>query len=190
MAVKRTGGDSRGGADFEITPDAKEFKDLNHWFDKAPGKMRRVIRKEWRKEGKTTIKAMRASHFSGPTGGSTIRKRPGRERQLPKGPRAFRSGKKRKRSPQMFIHVATALTVKKVKFSIKDSLGGYMILGFKGAKGEPKLAHFIAMMHEFGTPQMKARGPEAAAWAAQGGGVDLDNAASAAVDSVIRTFGD
>lgn len=157
---------------FTIKPVERDFKSLDKWFRMAPKEMRAAIKKRWRKTGQETIKGMKASHFSGPTGASTIRYR-----------------KKRERGASKWKHVRTMLSVKKVQFGIGDSFGGYMVLGFKGALGEGRRAHFVAMFQEFGTKHMKARAPEAAAWKAKGEGVDIVEATGAGVSDVLKTWG-
>jgi hypothetical protein len=176
------------GTDFEIKPDERDFRELKEAFDKAPKEMRKLVKKTWKATGTKIVKQMRASNFQS-AGGNSL---------------AFRSKHQRKGSP--FKHIKSSLKVKKVVFSGRASFGGYMVIGYTGAKGERQLAHFIAMFHEFGTGNrftknkkggggrrytgsLKARAPQAAAWAAAGEGDQIINDTVAAVEATLKSMG-
>ena len=181
---------------FEV--DKRELLALERTYSLGPKKMRGFIKKRWRKTGKKIVSKMRKSHFSGPTGGHTIR---------------FRS--KRQRGSSEFIHVRNALVVKQLKFGVKGSFGGYMVIGMKGALGEKKMQHFIAYILEHGTGRLQktmsmtkgaissrgrreragklrgagipAREPFRHAWEGQREGLNIVRATSRGIDDYIKS---
>ena len=170
----------------ELYIDPVELKSMQEAFAKAPYNIRPFIKKRWRKTGKEAVKQMKASHFSGPLSGNTLRARSKRARAGVKG-RALRP----------------TLAVKKVKFGRAGSFGGYVILGFKDAFGNRMNTHTLINIFEFSKGQerfiksgefagksvgkLRTKAPLESAWNAAKARTDFFKDVSAGIDDWERT---
>jgi hypothetical protein len=175
-----------------FTVDKREMQALENTFRLAPKKMRGFIKKRWRKEGKKTVKEIKAVSLSGPTGPTTLRHRSPRERAKlrARGVRDLRG----------------SLKVKRLKFGVRGSFGGYMVIGTKGVPGSRYDAHPLLNIYEFqrGGPRFrKGRGrsgagggytgrletskPLEAGWKKSRGELDIARATSEGIDDYIKS---
>ncbi len=187
--IRGSGGPGAHGSDIVIVVDQRELKGLIDYFNLAPRKIRGFIKKRWGAQGRKAVAIMKRSHFSGPTGATSLRHRTSSQ-VTPFHIRGivFKNTKR----------MRTMLGVKKIKFGRGGTFGGYMIIGFKGLLAEKHLTHPLINIFEnykggerttrsgASRGRLRTRGPLRAAWKQARSRVNLVKAVGDGIDDWIK----
>jgi hypothetical protein len=145
--------------DFTIEINKRDQRAMESLFTLAPKEISKSAKRRWGKTGRKTVKAMKSSHFTGPTGRRTLKHRTPKKRGDARG-KALRP----------------MLAVKKIKFGTRGTFGGYIVMGFKGLHGSKRRTHPLINIFEFtkggervtakgaGRGRLLTRAPLEAAW--------------------------
>ena len=165
-------GYARDGIVLEL--DKNQLREMKLWFKMFPREMSKETKKEWQKEAKPMVRAIRTISYSG-RGANSLGKGPGLRTDQGQG------GQKRR-------HVKMDLKWRsKFMYKKERAFGGYTRIGFSGRKKNS--AQYIAFFHEYGTKHNQARAPLATGWKIVRGQADIERASDRAIDNVLKSKG-
>jgi len=153
-----------------IAVNKAQFRKLEKWFKESPKEIKKAIKKEWRKESMVLIRKIRKERMT-TRGADSVQ---------------YRGGAKKIKRKNNRVPLRTSFRVRKLKFSVRKSFGGFIVIGYYGSRREPRGSHHIGFFHEFGTENMPARELIGKGW--EDNSMNMEHATENALDRVVRTF--